>query len=109
MVRLGNQHGAPGPAPRSAPTRIAALTRAHGPCPRQLAATLLCIFAGVTATALENLLAYIRKGNSEDTTQTRLLALVQANCVASIIFVLTHFMTSLVRRAAAGAGRTAAR
>ena len=61
---------------------------------------LLCIFAGLTATALEKLLAEIHKSNSEDTTATRMFSLLQANCVASIIFVMVHFITSLVRRAA---------
>ena len=61
---------------------------------------LLCIFAGLTATALEKLLAEIRKTNSEDTTATRMFSLLQANCVASIIFVMVHFILSLVRRAA---------
>ena len=45
-------------------------------------------------------MAEIRKGNSDDTTQTRMYSLLQANCVASILFVMTHFMTSLVRHAA---------
>jgi hypothetical protein len=80
--------------------RTAPAPRAHEPPARQLGATLLCIFAGLTASALEKLVAEIRKGNSDDTTQTRMYSLLQANCVASIIFVMMHFMTSLVRYAA---------
>jgi hypothetical protein len=59
---------------------------------------LLGVFAGLTATSLEKLTAEIRKSNADDTTQMRMFALLQANCVGSIIFAMLHFITSLVRR-----------
>jgi hypothetical protein len=106
VVRLGHHNGAhPKDAPVSA--RIARLQRAHEPPTRQLGDILLGIFAGLTATALEKVLTEIHKGSSEDSTTTRMFSLLQANCVASIIFAMTHFMLSLVRQLPPRARRSA--
>lgn len=88
---------------QSATPALPAPARPHrSPRPPQLGAMLLCIFSGLTATALERLVSENRKVSTEDNTETRMLSLLQANSVGAMIFVMMHFMTSLVRRAAAG-------
>jgi hypothetical protein len=88
---------------QSATPALPAPARPHrSPRPPQLGAMLLCIFSGLTATALERLVSEYRKVSTEDNTATRMLSLLQANSVGAMIFVMMHFMTSLVRRAAAG-------